>query len=101
MTVNDKAQENGRIIMDKLQEDGRRIAKSKVQDYGSMPGKGKTAGVGAGKSCGLFQGIIQKLIGVTEKNRKITRITLSGSYFKNSIYIYGHLTILFQLNKLH
>jgi hypothetical protein len=81
-------QENGRIIMDKLQEDGRMIAKSKVQDYGRMPGKDKTAGVGAGKSCGLFQGIIQILIGVTEKNRKFSGTTLSDSYFESTIYIY-------------
>jgi hypothetical protein len=81
MTVNDSVQENSGIIMDKLQGNGRMIVKSKVQDYGRMPGNGKNAGVGAGKSCGLCQGIIQKLIEVTKKNRKFSRITFSGSYF--------------------
>jgi len=79
MTVNDKVQENGRIMMDKLQEDGRMMTESKVQDYGRMHGKGKTAGVGAGESYGIFQGVIQKLTGINEKNRKFSRITLSGS----------------------
>ena len=35
------------------------IAESKVQNYGRMQGKGKIAGVGAGKNCDIFQGIIQ------------------------------------------
>ena len=93
MTVNDKVRENGRIIIDKLQEDGRIIAKRKAQDCSRIPGKGTTAGVSARKSCGLFQGIIQKLIGVTEKNRKFSRITLSGSYFENTTYIYIYIYI--------
>jgi len=59
MTVNDSVQENSRIIMDKVQGNGRMTAKSKLQDCGRMPRKGKNAGVGAGKSCGLCQGIIQ------------------------------------------
>ena len=91
--MNDKVQENGRIVMDKLQEDGRMTAKSKVQDCDRMPGKGKTAGVGTRESCGVFQGTIQKLIGVTEKNRKFARINLSGSYFENTIYIYIYVYI--------
>jgi hypothetical protein len=73
MRVKVKMKENGRIIMDKL------------QGYGRIPWKGTTAGVSEVIRCGLFQGIIQKLLGVIEKNGKFSKVTLTGRCYENNI----------------
>jgi hypothetical protein len=67
MIVNDKVQEdNGMIVKDNLQKDSR-IIMGKLQEDGRMTVKDKSAGGGKRKSSGVFQGTIQKLPGVTDE----------------------------------